>query len=543
MSAEPTAAPPTHESPAGPARRSGGGAAAALIAAGILLSRLLGLVRQSLTARFLGGLGSAPADAFMAAFKIPNILQNLFGEGALSASFIPVYARSLARGEREEAGRVAGAVAAMLALVVAVLVLLGVLFTPYLVDLIAAGFEGERRLLTIRLTRILFPGAGIFVLGAWCLGVLNSHRRFFLSYAAPVVWNLAMIVALVAFGGRQARPDLAVTLAWASVIGAALTFLVQLPTVLRLVPSLRVALDRTSAGARQVMRNFVPVFVSRGVVQISGYIDQWLASFLPEGMVALLGYAQSVYVLPVSLFGMAVSAAELPEMSGATGTDEARNAYLRQRLDAGLRRIAYFVIPSAAAFLALGDVIARLLFEYGAFGPQSTIFSWGILAGSAVGLLAGTLARLYSSTYYALHDTRTPLRFALVRVALTTLLGYLAALPLPKLLGIDPRWGAAGLTVSAGVAGWVEFALLRSRLNARIGTTGLVQRLVVSLWGSALLAAAVGFGLKLALAPAPRFVRGIAVLGAFSLVYGLATYALGIPEARALVARARRRLG
>jgi putative peptidoglycan lipid II flippase len=479
----------------------------------------------------------------MAAFKIPNILQNMFGEGALSASFIPVYARSLARGEHEEAGRVAGAVAAMLALVVAVLVLLGVLFTPYLVDLIAAGFQGERRLLTIRLTRILFPGAGIFVLGAWCLGVLNSHRRFFLSYAAPVVWNVAMIVALLGFGARQARSDLAMTLAWASVIGAALTFLVQLPTVLRLVPSLRVALDRTSAGARQVMRNFVPVFVSRGVVQISGYIDQWLASFLPEGMVALLGYAQSVYVLPVSLFGMAVSAAELPEMSGVTGTEEVRNAYLRQRLDAGLRRIAYFVIPSAAAFLALGDVIAQLLFEYGAFGPQSTIFSWGILAGSAVGLLAGTLARLYSSTYYALHDTRTPLRFALVRVALTTMLGYLAALLLPKLLGIDPRWGAAGLTVSAGVAGWVEFALLRSRLNARIGTTGLVQRFVVSLWGSALLAGAIGFGLKLALAPAPRFVRGVAVLGAFSLVYGLATYALGIPEAHALVARARRRLG
>lgn len=528
--------------PAARASRSGGsGAAAALVASGIMISRVLGLFRQSLTARFLGGLGSAAADAFVAAFKIPNFLQNLFGEGALSASFIPVYAHLLAREEREEAGRVAGAVAAMLALVVAVLVLLGVLLTPYLIPLIAPGFTGERRELTITLTRILFPGAGLFVLGAWCLGVLNSHRRFFLSYAAPALWNVAMIAALLSFGPRQARADLAVTLAWASVAGAALSFLAQLPTVLRLVPSLRLSLGRGSESARTVMRNFAPVFVSRGVVQISGYIDQWLASFLAAGMVALLGYAQSVYMLPVSLFGMSISAAELPAMSSALGGEADRDEQLRGRLDRGLRRIAYFVIPSSAAFLIVGDVIARLLFEYGEFGRASTVFSWGILAGSAVGLLAGTLARLYSSTYYAIHDTRTPLNFAIVRVVLTTFLGYLFALPLPRLLGIDPRWGAAGLTVSAGIAGWIEFTLLRTRLNSRIGRTGLPASFVMTLWGSALAAGAAAFGLKIALATAPRLVLGVVVLGAFSAIYGIATYSLGVPEARAVAARILRR--
>ena len=525
-----------------PRPHSSSRAAAFIVAAGILASRVLGLVRQSLTARFLGGVNSAAADAFIAAFKIPNILQNLFGEGALSASFIPVYTRLLTDDEREEAGRVAGAVAASLGLIVAVLVLLGVLLAPYLIPLIAPGFQGARRELTITLTRILFPGAGIFVLSAWCLGVLNSHRRFFLSYAAPVLWNVAMIVALLAFGGRESQARLAVTLAWASVIGAAAQFIVQLPTVLRLVPSLRVAFDWANESARRVMQNFVPVFISRGVVQISGYIDQWLASLLPIGMVALLGYAQSVYVLPVSLFGMAVSAAKLPELSSARGEQQERDVFLRREIDRGLRDIAFFVIPSAAAFLLLGDVIAKVLFQYGEFGASSTLFSWGILAGSAVGLLAGTLARLYSSTYYALHDTRTPLRFALVRVFLTTVLGYLCALPLPRALGIDPRWGAAGLTASAGVAGWVEFALLRSRLNRTIGRTGLTPGFVATLWGSALLAGGCAFGLKLLLGSAPRLVVGVGVLGGFSVVYGLATYAAGVSEARELVTKVRRRL-
>lgn len=518
----------------------GSGVAAAMVATGILISRLLGLVRQSLMARYLGA--GVASDAFIASFKIPNLLQNLFGEGALSASFIPVYARLLAANDEEEAQHVAGAVAAILALVTSILVLLGVLLTPYLIPVIAPGFSGERRALTIQLTRVLFPGAGIFVLSAWCLGVLNSHRKFFLSYTAPVLWNIAMLAALLWFGARESQVALARTLAWASVVGAGLQFLVQMPSVLRLVGRLRPTLETHSANVRRVIRGFVPVFVSRGVVQVSAYIDQLLASLLPVGMVALLGYSQIVYVLPVSLFGMAISAAELPEMSSVLGSHDERAARLRARLDAGLRRIAFFVIPSAAAFFALGDTIARVLFEHGAFTRTDTTFVWGILAGSGVGLLASTLGRLYSSTYYALHDTRTPLKFALVRVALTTALGWLFAFPLPRLLGIDPRWGGAGLTASAGIAGWVEFTLLRTGLNARIGRTGLAARYVARLWMVAAVAAGGAFALKVAVAGhGPRLVTGPAVLVAFAALYGLGTLAFGVPEATALVQRVRRR--
>ena len=308
----------------------------------------------------------------------------------LSASFIPVYARLLAEGKQDEARRVAGAVASLLALAASILVLAGVLATPALIAVIAPGFEGEKREATIRLVRILFPGAGLLVLSAWCLGVLNSHRRFLLSYSAPVLWNLAIIGSLVAFGGTASGYRLAEIAAWGSVIGSALQFAVQLPTVLRLLGGFAPSLRRGTEAVRTVVRNFIPVFVGRGVVQISAYVDTVLASLLPTGAVAALSYAQVLYTLPVSLFGMSVSAAELPAMSSVTGDERERAAHLRTRLDGGLRQIAFFVIPSAVAFLALGDVVTGALYQSGAFTREMVVYVWGILAGSAVGLLAST---------------------------------------------------------------------------------------------------------------------------------------------------------
>jgi putative peptidoglycan lipid II flippase len=254
-------------------------------------------------------------------------------------------------------------------------------------------------------------------------------------------------------------------------------------------------------------------------------------------MVATFGYASAVVVLPVSLFGMSISAAELPDMSRTLGSESEVAAALRQRLSRGLRHIAYFVVPSAAAFLAFGDVIAAVLFQYRKFTPQDSRYAWGILAGAAVGLLASTMGRLYSSTYYALRDTRTPLRFSMVRVALTTVLGYLFALPLPRLLGIDPHWGAAGLTASAGIAGWVEFALLRSRLNARIGTTGVPSRYVGLLWLCAAIAVAAAWGVRVLTVGRNHLIGGVLVLATYGLVYLAASLVAGVPEARSALAR------
>jgi putative peptidoglycan lipid II flippase len=513
---------------------------AVFVGSGILLSRVLGLVRESLKARFLGATGGIAADAFQAAFRIPNLLQNLFGEGALSSSFIPVYSRALAHGDREAADRLAGAVGVLLGLLTAILVLVGVLFAPALVAVIAPGFSGPKRELTVFLTRILFPGAALFVFSAWCLGILNSHRRFFISYAAPVAWNLAMIVALVFYGPRTSSADLAVRIAWASVVGAALQFLVQLPTVLRVAPTLRFSLGRGNASVGTVRRNFVPAFVARGVVQINAYIDQIIASFLPQGAVALLGYTQTLTMLPISLFGMSVAAAELPEMSSVVGDREGTHAHVRRRLEGGLRQIAFFVVPSAVAFLVLGDVIAAALYQHGRFTAADTQFTWGVLAGAAVGLLASTLGRLYSSGFYALQDTKTPLRIALVRVALATLLGYVFAMHLPRALGIAPQWGAAALTLSSSLVAWIEFLLLRGTLNARVGSTGPGWRSVLKLAAAAVAAAGVAFAIKSGVSGLHRILLAAIVLGAFGVVYLAITRVLRIPEADALLARIRR---
>jgi putative peptidoglycan lipid II flippase len=532
--------PSESASPQRKPRLQGTGRHAFLVAAGILLSRLVGLVRQRAFNHYFGQ--SDQADAFNAAFKIPNFLQNLFGEGVLSASFIPVYSRLLAEGDEEESSRIAGAILSILALSTSVLVAAGALLTPYLIDLIAPGFHGAKRELTIRLVQILFPGAGLLVISAWCLGILNSHRKFFLSYTAPVVWNAAMIATLLGFGRRE-LPSLAIYLALGSVAGSALQLGVQLPAVLSLVHRLRPRLDTASEHVREVLKNFAPVFLSRGVVQISAYVDQVFASLLGTGAVAALTNAQTLYTLPVSLFGMSISAAELPAMSSALGAEHEIAAQLRQRLDSGLRRIAFFVVPSAMAFLALGGVITAALFQTGRFLKGDSNYVWGILAGSSVGLLASTLGRLYSSTYYALRDTRTPLRFATVRVFLTVTLGYVCAIWLPGWLGIETRWGVAGLTASAGVAGWVEFSLLRRALNARIGRTGLPATLVAKLWGAAALAAALAWAAKSGLGLSSPFLGSICVLALYGLGYIALAWAFRIEECRILVQRALARTG
>jgi putative peptidoglycan lipid II flippase len=525
------------------ARRNRTAGGAVLVAAGIFLSRIMGLVRSRAFSHFLGT--SESADAFNAAIRIPNFLQNLFGEGVLSASFIPVYARLLAEGDEEEAGRVAGTVFSLLALIVTVMVVVGVMATPLLIDLLAPGFSGDKRLLTVRLVQVMFPGVGLLVLSAWCLGILNSHRRFFLSYASPVAWNLMMIAALLFFGPRVVQANLVMLVALASVAGAALQLAVQLPMLFKLERKMRASLDTSAANVRAVIRNFIPVFFGRGVVQISGYVDQWLASFLLTGAVSVLAYAQNVSMLPISLFGMAIAASELPAMSSALGGSEEVAGEIRRRLDEGLRRIAFYIIPSATAFLLLGDIIAGVLYQSGEFTRDGTVWVWGVLAGSAVGLLAGTMGRLYSSAWYAQRDTITPLKFAMIRVALTLGLGYVAALLLPGWLGISPKWGVAGLTASAGIAGWLEFWLLRRSMNRRIGATGVPLGRVAVLWLAALGAALPAIAVKIAMGVGHPVYLALISLPLFAFAYLFFTSRARVPEAaefRDRISRVIRRL-
>lgn len=533
-----------------------------LVGSGILLSRISGLVREQVFAHFLGT--SPAAGAFKAALRIPNLLQNLLGEGVLSASFIPVYARLQAEGKAELAGRVAGVVGAVLALGVGLLSALGVVATPWLVDLVAPGFGGDSRALTIDIVRILFPGTGLLVLSAWCLGILNSHRKFFLSYVAPVVWNAAMIATLLLFGGRRSGEELAVLLAWGMVAGALLQLLLQLPFVFRHDREIRFALSTGLAEVRTVFKNLGPVVAGRGVVQVSAYVDSMLASFLGTAAVAGLSFAQTLYLLPISLFGMSIAAAELPSMSGIAGSAGAEDEIhrtLREKLETGLGRVAFLVVPTVVAFVLLGDLLVAALFQSGRFRADDSRFVAYVLCGSTIGLLAACLGRLYASTFYALGDSRTPFRFAAVRVVLGAGLGALFAFPgrpilvaglsglglrIPEMAGGTLALGAVGLTAGSGIAAWTEFLLLRRRLGAQIGRVALSRSLRARLWGAAMIAGAVAFFLRPAwarLAPEGRW--GLIVLaglsaGTFGAIYLAATFLFGVPQWSGLARRLRR---
>jgi putative peptidoglycan lipid II flippase len=501
-----------------------------MVAAGILASRLSGLVRAVTFSYFFGQTASEQADAFNAALRIPNLLQNLFGEGALSGSFIPVHAGLRAQGREGEAAQLARTVFALLMLVMSALVLLGVLSTPLLIDTITPGFAGAKRALAIRLVRIVFPAAGMLVASAWCLGVLNSHGKFLLSYASGVAWNAAMIGTLLiggfGLGLRGQLDQLAVMLGWGSVAGACLQFLVQAPIAFRLSRGGAVAM---TAPVRRAIRDFFPVLVSRGAVQISAYIDNIIASFLPNGAVSGLANASLLYTLPVSLFGISVSAAELPALSSVAARHEGEA--LRSRIDAALKRLTFFTVPSAIAFAALGDVIAGALLQRGRFRPEDSLILWGTLAGSAIGLVASTQSRLYSVAHYALGDTKTPLRYALVRLAFVTTLGWYCALRIPGVLGIARIWGLAGLTASAGLSGWIEFTLLRRSFNRRVGRTGVPASHMLRLWAAAIVAALPAFLLKTHFPITQPLIRGAIVLPVYGGVFLLLTFALGVPIA------------
>ena len=546
----------------------------ALVAAGILLSRVAGLVRTAVIAHFLGV--QAVADALQAAMRIPNLLQNLLGEGVLSASFIPVYSRLLAEGREDEAGRVAGAIAGLLTALTGVLALIGVVFAGPVTRVVAWGFSGSTLALATTLTRILFPGVGFLVLSAWCLGVLNSHRKFFLSYVAPVIWNVTQIVVLVvaatwflsdelavAATRESALSLLATALAWGVVAGGFLQFAVQLPAVLRSTGTLRLSLNVRLEGVRTALRSFWPVVAGRGVVQLMIYVDIALASLLAEGALSALEYATRLALLPISVFGMSAAASELPELSSLSQDDHEQ---VRRRLAPTLARIAFYVVPTIVGFVVLGDLLFELVLL-----PLPSRLAWLVLLGSTVGLLSNTSSRLLQATLYAGGDTRTPARYAMLRVVLAAVLGAAlmmqfdrleithagislrgslpAFTPLP-LSGratdqaVALRLGAVGLALAAGMSSWLEFALLRRHLarrrglRARVGGGALARTAL-----SGVLAAVVGVAVRFVVASQPLLWQLMTISAAIVAVYLAGAHLLGLTEMaelRRLMARRRR---
>jgi len=495
---------------------------AARVAGGIPVTRVLGSVRERVFAHYFGN--SAAADAFRAALRIPNALRNLLGEGTLSASFIPVYAR-LNEQNKDAARALAGAVLGLLLLASGLLAVLGIAFAPAITALVAQGFDGPRRELTTVLVRILFPMTGLMVVSAWCLGILNTHRRFFLPYAAPALWNIAGIAAMIG-GAAWLKGDglygLSLALAWGTVAGSVLQIAIQLPACWRLLQGIPLRVSLAPDGVRAVITAWVPLVIGAGVAQISGLVDTFLGSYTGVGGLASIGYAQLVQVLPISLFGVAVTAVALPDLARDAIAERAHDQ-VRARIALGFRRIAYFVIPSAFAFVALGPSIIGALFQTGRFDADDTQLVGGVLAAYGIGLLGQATVKLFASGFYALRDTRTPVRIAIVSLVVSGLLSW----------ALMRRFGPAGIALGSSVGGMLNTVLHLRELDRRIGT--VLQRTDWRALGlvvlAGLVAAALAFGGDQLVAVWRPIPRGIVVLGIFGAAYGALTLALRHPDA------------
>ncbi|MBI1967354.1 MAG: murein biosynthesis integral membrane protein MurJ [Gemmatimonadetes bacterium] len=493
------------------------------------MTRVLGYVRERVFAYYFGN--SAAADAFRAALRIPNAIRNLLGEGTLSASFIPVYAALNEREDKETARALAGAVLGLLVLASGTLAVLGIALAPTITTIVAAGFDPARRGLTTTLVRILFPMTGLMVVSAWCLGILNTHRRFFLPYAAPALWNIAGITALVAAGTWLARPDLpfdaqmhrlALALAWGTVAGSVLQIAVQLPGCWVLLKGIALRFSTAPEGVRDVLGAWTPLVLGAGVAQISGLVDTFLGSFTGKGGLSSLGYAQLVQVLPISLFGVSVAAASLPELArdavAATPNDQ-----LRARIAVGFRRIVFFIVPSSFAFTALGPVIIGALFQTGRFDADDTALVGGVLAAYGIGLLGQATVKLFASGFYALRDTRTPVRIAVFSLVVSSLLAW----------GFMRWLGPAGIALGSSLGGTLNVVLNLRHLDRRIGTVlGRPDwRAVGATVLAASVAAATGVGTASLTAGIGPVLRAVLALGIFGVTYLALTLMLKHPDA------------
>ncbi len=533
------------------------------VAAGILASRLLGLVRESVALRYFGV--GAHTDVLQAAFRFPNVLQNLLGEGTISAAFIPVYSRMLAEGRERDAGRFAGSIFGLLVVAVSSLVLLGIALARPLVSLILFSWRRDAQMvadgllaidrleLTIQAVKFVFPMAGLLVLSAWALGVLNSHRRFFLPYFAPVLWNIAIIAGLVTgahaiTGGPVGNVEGLNRILFAgfggALAGGLLQFLVQLPLVLRETSGLRIAFSTRVEGVRTAIKAFVPAVEGRGVAQLSGYLDLVLASQLAVGAVGVLRPALVLYLLPVSLFGLSVAASELPSLS-RMGDCDAES--FRQRVRYIIRQSMFLTIPTAAGYLALGYPIIGGLFRSGQFGFADNVLVYAVLAAYSLGLVPTTVSRLLQNGFWALGDTATPARLAGVRLLVSV------GIAVPLMLVLD-RWsvqdiasleakplyfGAVGLALAATVAAWTEVLLLQKRLVSRIGRVPVPWKRLAEMAALATLCLLPAILLLFLLPEWSAIIRAILLVSTFVATYLLAARLLRFAELTAWVGRLR----
>lgn len=446
---------------------------AGIVSAAVLLSRITGMVREVVMAHLFGA--GAANDAFQLAFRIPSLTRNLFAEGALSAALVPVFSRALAAGRKREAAEISSLVATAVFLVVGPLCLLGMLFSPQLVQLLAPGFEQVpgKFALTVLLTRIMFPFLLLVALAAQAMAALNASGSFGVPALASSFFNLGSVACGLALGytvGRGTGHGMIVSMACGVLAGGTLQLLWQLPGMARAGFRFRPRVDWNHPGLRQVVRMMGPALLGNAALQVNLVVNSNLASGIKDaaghvidGPVSWLGYAFRFMQLPVGLFGVAIASATLPSISRSAGL--LRMDEFRSTLARSLGTILLLTIPSSVGLAVMGESMIAAVYQGGRFTAYDTHQTALALTCFSAGLAGYSALKTLAGAFYALDDARTPMLVSMASIAVN----FAAAYGCVKWAGI----GHAGLALSTAAVAVFGAVVLLALLQRRLAGIGL----------------------------------------------------------------------
>ena len=440
--------------PAVPTGRRAVARAAAVVSAATLASRILGFLRDLVIARAFGA--GAATDAFFVAFRLPNLLRRLVAEGALSSAFIPVFTEHVTTRSRAETLRMLRVVTGMMLLILGGLSLLGILAAPWVVRVMAPGFFADPAAgqLTVRLTRLMFPYLFLVGLSALAMGVLNAHRHFLLPALSPVALNIGIIIGAVVIAPRLPEP--VVGLGVGVLLGGLGQLLLQVPWLAkrRLLATPRI--DFRHPAVRRILGLMAPVVVGQSATHIGTVINTIIASFLAKGSVSYLYYADRLIEFPLGVFGVAIATAVLPTLSEQAARRD--KAALRETVSFALRLVTFVSMPAAVGLFVLSEPIVRVLYERGRFGPAETVGTAAAVAMYALGIVGSSIAKILAQAFFAMGDTRTPVKVSVSAMAFNCTLAFLLA----------PSLGHVGLALAIAAASTLNAIVLMVVIRRRL---------------------------------------------------------------------------
>jgi putative peptidoglycan lipid II flippase len=430
--------------------------AAGVIGVSTMLSRIFGLIRDVVVAAFFGA--GWIYDAFLVAFRIPNLLRRIIGEGSLTVSFVPVFTEYLQKKSKEEALELANIAFTLLSIILVIISLLGILFSPLIIALNAPGFikTPDQFALAVFLNRLMFPYIFFMSLVALCMGILNSFRHFAAPALSPVILNISMILATLMLYNYFSQPIIA--LAVGVMIGGVLQLAMQWPFLIKFGVKFKFRLNLHHPGIKQIGVLILPAILAAAVNTINVIIGQILASFLPKGSVSYLYYADRIMELPLGIFAIAVGTAALPSFSKHVADENFEE--LKKSISFSLRLILFVTIPAMIAMMALHLPIISVLFQRGAFDAKAAILTSQALFCYALGLWAFSVIRVIVSSFFSLQDSKWPLKAAVI----TLVINLLASLVLMQFIKHN------GIALANSLAATVNVIILFVVLKKRIGT-------------------------------------------------------------------------